>query len=153
MSPMIDGKNYGFTNQGNPYKKSNTGKKVGTAVAVALPTAAMFVPYKTTMKLYSKVLPKDSLILESMKEITKDVTNPIELGKQFIKGKGYFENLMINEFVPKFLKSKGVRAAILATSIAAGLAIYAGIGRLVGAGVDKIINHHRKAQADKAAQA
>lgn len=153
MSPMVDYKNYGFTNQGNPYKKSNTGKNVGTAVAVALPTAAMFVPYKTTMKLYSKILPKDNLILESMKEFTKDVKNPIELGKQFIKGKGIYKDIFNNEFLPNFLKSQRGRAAILATSIALGLAIYAGIGRLVGAGVDKIINHHRKAQADKAAQA
>ena len=150
---MIDGKNYGITNQGNPYKKSNTGKKVGTAVAVALPTAAMFVPYKTVMKFYSKILPKDSFILENMKEFTKNVKNPIELGKQFIKGKGRFENLMKNKFLPNFLKSKVGRAALLAGGVALGLAIYAGIGRLVGAGVDKIINHHRKAQADKAAQA
>ncbi len=153
MSPMVDYKNYGFTNQGNPYKKSNTGKNVGTAVAVALPTAAAFVPYKTVMKFYSKILPKDSFILENMKEFTKDVKNPFELGKQFIKGKGVYENLLNNEFLPNFLKSQRGRAAILATGVALGLAIYAGIGRLVGAGVDKIINHHRKAQADKAAQA
>lgn len=152
MSPMIDGKNYGITNQGNPYKKSNTGKKVGTAVAVALPTAAAFVPYKTVMKFYSKILPKDSFILENMKEFTKDVKRPIDLAKQFIKGKGRFENLMKNEFIPKFLKSKVGRAALLAGGFAGGLAIYAGIGRLVGAGVDKIINHGRKAEADKAAQ-
>ena len=152
MVSVVDCKNYGITNQGNSCKKSNTGKKVGTAVALALPTAASFLPYKTTMKLYSKILPKNSFSLNGLNKITKDVKRPIDLAKQFIKGKGGFEALLNNKYLPKILKSKGGRAAYIVARTAVTLAIWAGVGRLIGAGVDKIINHYRKNEADAAAQ-
>jgi hypothetical protein len=50
-------------------------------------------------------------------------------------------------------KSKGARVGLLGALVAFPVVLYGGIGRLIGHGVDKLIEHGSKKEADRCGKA
>lgn len=105
---------YGYSDNGNKYKKSNIGKKAGTIAGAILTQAAY--------------------------------TQKVVDGKSFYT----FMNDTIKTLPNK--KDKILAYGATAAGVALGTALWAGIGRLLGSGIDAITNKINAAKADKVAE-
>lgn len=133
MSLSVKSANVGYTNKGNPYQKSKVGKNVGTAVGLG-----MLIPATNY----------------SLKASGTSLSKLVSSAKYFIKnGPGIFDMILFNspkweKFINFVSKHKSARVASLVALASLPVMLYAGIGRLFGHGVDKIIDSGAKKQAD-----
>lgn len=149
----IDGVDCVYTKQGNPYKKSSTGKKVGTAIGVTAFVVPQTIPYKVYEKLAYKISPMVGDIFSNAIRQDKlvGVESGIDFVKKFIKGDKRLLKDLCNGKLPNFAKSKGKRAAMIAGLAVLILGTYVGVGRLVGHCFDKIREARAKTEADRRA--
>ena len=159
MTTTVNGVKVGYTNAGNQYKKSNTGKKVATATCLGLAVASPFIPLKTLAKYHPS-----SLLRGKYAEASKYAKTPFDVFRQFVRGTYPGLKEAIKD-IPEMLKSgnlnkaqkllckaastKGGRAALIGGAIAISLAISVGIYRLIGGIYDKIVDKGAKAEADR----
>lgn len=133
MSLSVKSGNVGYTNQGNPYQKSTIGKSIGTAAGLG-----MLIPATNS----------------GVKRVGKSLSELVSSAKNFIKyGPGIFDFALIDspkweKFIDFASKHKSVRVATIAAMVSLPIMLYAGVGRLLGHGVDKIIDSGAKKQAD-----
>ena len=175
----IDGVDCGVTKQGNPYKKSSTGKKVGATVGAASYVAsALFVPYQTMANVANKISP---VLGKPFSQIATSAVNEggkrgLDFVKKIINSSKEFKLLdklmckasalsfkhpssktatWVYEFAHKMASSKVAKAGLagvaLLAALGVGAAIFAGIGCLVGSAFDKIKESGAKAEADRRA--
>ena len=137
-----------YTQQGNSYQKSRAGKVTGAAVGSAIGTAAVVVPFVKT----------EGSVKEGVKAVCKISKNFIKrgenLGTIFSNGLA-LEGIKTPKIVQKALdfvtKTKVGRIATLAGVVSLPILTAMGLGKLIGHGVDKAVEAHRKHQADKLA--
>lgn len=151
MTTTINGVKVGYTNNGNPYKKSSTGKNIGTAVGLG----ALGLAVRKANKHY---------IATANEATLKVAPNTFALIKKFIKdgptlgdkihailsdaAKGTNVNRKIMDILSK---SKSARIGVIAGGVALCVGLYAGLGRLLGHCVDKVIEFGAKKEADRKA--
>lgn len=117
--------NYGVTKNGNPYKKSDMGKRIGRDLGLG------YVAFSAAKTIYSGRLSAG---------FTQSVTS---LSKNF---NGRFVKFITK--YPALSKWAGFGVAAAVAAVVAG-----GIGKLAGHCVDKIVEAKRKKAADRAAEA
>lgn len=152
----INGVNCGYTQNGNPYKKSSVGKNVGAVAGLAALATLETVPYSAYVKFYKKAgIP--NVFMRRMEAFARKYKNPLGLVKEFISGR-YTKNLPTNsglKFLDNFTSAlknhKSARVAYMAGVFGVAALIYSGIGRLMGSVVDKCIDKSAKAEADRIA--
>ena len=171
----IDGVNCGYTKQGNPYKKSSTGKNVGTALGIGTAVAAANLPYATAVKIANKIAPKSeisqALAILSRNANKLGIKSFADFAHKFVKGRlsdamdRNIMNLSIDAFknssnklvefgykLNRVLKnSTKARFAFVTTALLASYAILGGVGRTIGNVYDKIADKGAKAEADRRA--
>lgn len=113
-----------YTKNGNAYQSCNTGKKVGAAVGAGVVAA------RTVSLLKDKEM--RAYLNLSWKNIASDPVS--KLSKAVAK-------------YPKLYK-----AGLVGIGASIALLLYAGIGKLIGHGVDKIVENKRAKEADAQAE-
>lgn len=144
MAISFSANNYGYTDNGNLYKKSKAGKKIGTVAGLAMLYPVGNLGFKVA---YNNGLMPCKNISEFAKKLVKFVKKGPSLSETFLstlKGGEKFGKVM------NFLsKSKVARVGTAGLLVALPITSAAMFGRLFGKGVDKIVNHHSKKQADR----
>ena len=137
-----------YTQQGNPYKKSKAGKIAGSAIGAAAGTAAIIAP----------LAKQEGSVKEGIKVFFKIPKNFIKKGENFgtkFTNAYAMHSIKFPKIAQKALdfvtKTKVGRAATAAAVVMFPIFTAIGLGKLIGHGVDKIVESHRKHQADKMA--
>lgn len=123
----------GFTKNGNEYQKTTKGRDIGTKIGAAYAGLGCIAGTAITAKQLGSFIqrgPIDPKICCRAPKVGKDIAT-------------------------KLISSKAGRAGIVGVGLAIGSAVaiglYAGLGRLIGAGFDALVNKGAKAEADRRA--
>ena len=129
----------GVTKNGNEYQKTTKGRELGTKIG------AGYAAFGICTGAY---ISNKRGLLEPLKSFVKN--GPMGSNINIIP-----KTKVGAKVVDLMVTSKAFRAgmvgAALAVGAAASIALYAGLGRLIGAGVDAIRNQGAKAEADRRA--
>ncbi len=147
MSVTFSGSQYGYTDNGHVYKKSNIGKKIGTVAGIAALYPMANLGFKISNRYSNKThLSKINNVPEFFKKLSDFVKKGPEFGEMLlasIRGGKKAEKVM------KFItKSKTTRVVAAGLAVALPVVSSALFGRMLGKGVDKIIDHKSKKRAD-----
>ncbi len=147
MGVTFSGFKYGYTDNGHVYKKSNIGKRIGTVAGIA----ALYPMANFGFRISNMYTNKTGLpIIKNVPEFFKKLSNFVKKGPEFgemllasIRGGKKAEKVM------KFItKSKATRVVAAGLAVALPVVSSALFGRMLGKGVDKIIDHKSKKRAD-----
>ena len=143
MSAM-GGVNLGCTKAGNVYQKSNIGRKIGTAVGAVAVTRGLIAGNQTAkamghgglVPLFKKFIQNGPTLGDKLSAIARDAAK----NSQFR-----------TKAVDLLAKSKGARIGAVAAGVALAVGVGIGMYRLIGRGVDALINKGAKNEADRRA--
>ena len=143
MSVTFTSANYGYTDNGNIYKKSKIGKKIGTVAGIA----ALYPLGNLGFKVASK---KGFSQITSMPDYFKKLVNFVKKGPEF--NESLLAQVKFGPRMEKVMnllsKSKASRIGVVGLAMTLPVVTYALAGRLVGHIADKIVDHRSKKLAD-----
>lgn len=136
----VNGVNLGYTKKGNAYQKSIKGRKVGTAIGVASLAGRMVMANKIS----------GGSLVYAIKDFLKNgpsISDKIFSGAIDAKlGKNIMGKIM-----EACKNSKSARIGVIAGGLALATALTVGVCRLIGRGIDALINKGAKNEADRRA--
>ena len=169
---IVNGVNVGYTDNGNVYRKSDTGKNVGTTLATTGTVAGGIYGLNKFAKTNIIKIP-DYKVVESMKylKVPGNIKDFVNLVKQFIidpkaiKPEQWFRNpsaldkassnfahskigQIISPITRTLSKTKLGRLCLVVSAVTIPVGVAALVGKGIGAVYDKIVNHSAKKQAD-----
>ena len=147
MGVTFSGSQYGYTDNGHIYKKSNIGKKIGTVAGIAVLYPVANLGFRISNRFSNGAhLSRINNVPEFFKKLSSFVKEGPQLGERLIATiRGGKKAGKVMTFLSK---SKATRVVAAGLAVVLPVVSSALFGRMLGKGVDKIIDHKSKKRAD-----